>query len=151
MHEVFEAHLASGNDITAVCADVSCKAGSAEIRFVQETSDSSKQMLFASTGQLNTLPSIEVYIIRKTILLELIDWSRANGELHFHRGALAHYLNNGGTIGLYVHKGYTAHICSVSDYYSANMDMLNQDFRRDLFNDEHPIYTRGRSSVSILR
>ncbi|NLH00577.1 MAG: glucose-1-phosphate adenylyltransferase subunit GlgD, partial [Clostridiales bacterium] len=93
-------------------------------------------------------PSAEIYIIRKTLLLELIDWCRANGKLHFHRDALAHYLKSGGKIGLYIHKGYMAHICSVEDYFCANMDMLKYSCRKDLFPDGSPVYTRGRSSVS---
>jgi len=148
LHEIFDSHLASGCDITAVCADCSLKGGSSKIRFVPDTPNTSKQMLFSGLGQKEALSSIEVYIIRKSLLVELIEWSRTNGKQHFHRDALAHYLDEGGTVGLYFHKGYTAHITSVSDYYSANMDMLNQGYRRDLFFDDRPIYTRGRSSVS---
>ena len=148
LREVFDSHLASGCDITAVCADCAFKAGSSEIKFVPDTPNTSKQMLFSDYGQTSALSSIEVYIIRKSLLIELLEWSRANGKQHFHRDALAHYLDEGGTVGLYYHKGYTAHISSVSNYYCANMDMLKQDCRRDLFPDENPIYTRGRSSVS---
>ena len=148
LRDVFDSHLASGCDITAVCADCAFKGGSSEIKFVPETSNTSRKMLFSGYGQEDALSSIEVYIIRKSLLVELVEWCRANGKSHFHRDALAHYIDNGGTVGLYYHKGYTAHISSVSNYYSANMDMLKQDYRRDLFSDESPIYTRGRSSVS---
>jgi len=148
LRDVFEAHLSSGNDITAVCADCAFKRGSGEIRFIPDTPNTSKRMLFAGSRRETALSSIEVYIIRKSLLIELIDWSRENGKQHFHREALAHYLEEGGTVGLYVHKGYTAHICSVSDYFNANMDMLKQNFRNELFSDDNPIYTRGRSSVS---
>lgn len=148
LRDVFEAHLSSGCDITAVCADCAFKHGSGEIRFVPDTPNTSKRMLFTGSGKNNALSSTEVYIIRKELLVELIEWSLENGKQHFHREALAHYLNEGGTVGLYVHKGYTAHICSVSDYYNANMDMLKQNLRKELFSDDNPIYTRGRSSVS---
>ena len=148
LREIFDSHLASGCDITAVCADCAFKAGGSDIKFVPDTPNTSKQMLFSDYGKNAALSSIEVYIIRKSLLVELLDWSHANGKHHFHRDALAHYLDEGGTVGLYYHKGYTAHISSVSNYYCANMDMLNQDCRRDLFSDENPIYTRGRSSVS---
>ncbi len=148
IRDVFEAHLASGCDITAVCADCAFTRGSGEISFVPDTPTSSKRMLFAGSCKNNSLSAIEVYIIRKDLLVELIDWSRENGKQHFHREALAHYLDEGGTVGLYAHKGYSAHICSVSDYYNANMDMLKQSFRQELFSDDNPIYTRGRSSVS---
>lgn len=147
LKDVFASHLASGYEITAVCADNCCKGGG-NIRFVPDSPNSSRQILYSASAKTSAIAATEVYIINKSLLLELIDWSCANGKLHFHRDALAHYISEGGTIGLYLHKGYTAHICSVSDYYNANMDMLNPEFRKDLFSDDNPIYTKGRSSVS---
>ncbi|MEA4894445.1 MAG: glucose-1-phosphate adenylyltransferase subunit GlgD [Oscillospiraceae bacterium] len=147
LKDVFEAHLNSGCEITAVCAENACKGGG-DIRFVPDTPGTSKKMQFSNSGKNGALASIEVYIINKALLLDMIEWCRSNGKLHFHRDALAHYLGEGGTVGLYVHKGYTARICSVSDYYSANMDMLKAENRNDLFNGERPVYTKGRSSVS---
>ncbi|MFB0921028.1 MAG: glucose-1-phosphate adenylyltransferase subunit GlgD [Oscillospiraceae bacterium] len=147
LKDVFDAHLSSGCEITAVCAENVCKGGG-DIRFVPDMPNTSKKMLFSNSARGAALATIEVYIINKSLLVDLIDWCRSNGKLHFHRDALTHYLSEGGTVGLYVHKGYTARICSVSDYYSANMDMLSAEYRDDLFNDENPIFTKGRSSVS---
>lgn len=147
LKDVFETHLRSGCDITAVCTEKACKGGS-DFRFVTDTPETSKKMLFSSVEKDGSLPTTEVYIINKLLLLELIEWCADNGKIHFHRDALAHYLNEGGTVGIYVHKGYTACIRSVSDYYSSNMDMLKAEYRNELFSDKRPIYTKGRSSVS---
>ncbi len=147
LKDVFEAHLSSGCEITAVCTKAACKGGD-DICFVPETPGTSRKMLFSNSSNSEVLATAEVYIINKSLLVELIEWCRSNGKLHFHRDALTHYLSEGGTVGLYIHKGYAARICSVSDYYSANMDMLKAEYRNDLFNDENPIYTKGRSSVS---
>ncbi|PKM74115.1 MAG: glucose-1-phosphate adenylyltransferase subunit GlgD [Firmicutes bacterium HGW-Firmicutes-16] len=147
LKDVFDAHLSSGCQITAVCAENACKGGG-DIRFIPDTQGNSKKMLFSNFNENGALSTTEVYVINKSLLVNLVDWCHSNGKLHFHRDALTHYLNEGGTVGLYVHKGYTARICSVSDYYSANMDMLKAEYRNDLFNDDNPIYTKGRSSVS---
>jgi len=147
LRDVFEAHANSGYEITAVCTESPCKGGG-NIRFVPETPLTSKHMVFSDSENTGGLPSIEVYIINKQLLLDLIEWCSSNGRLHFHRDALAHYLSEGGTVGLYLHKGYTARICSVSNYFSANMDMLKAENRNDLFSDENPVYTKGRSSAS---
>ncbi len=148
LREVFEAHLASGCDITAVCAEKTYCYGRDGIRFVPDTPTTTKRILFPGSEHINALPSMEIYIIRKSMLLDLIDWCRANGKLHFHRDALSYYLHCFGSIGIYIHKGYAAHICSIADYYSANMDMLKYECRKDLFPDDNPVYTKGRSSVS---
>ncbi len=147
LKDVFEAHLSSGCEITAICTEKACKGGS-DFRFVLDTPTTSKKILFSSSEKKGSLPTAEIYIIKKSLLLDLIEWCGDNGKQHFHRDALAYYLNEGGTVGLYVHKGYVACIRSVSDYYSANMDMLKAECRNDLFPDENPIYTKGRSSVS---
>lgn len=150
LRDVYEKHLESGKDITAVCADKAFDSGSDGIRFMVDEDGCSRHMHFRHTNSRDGLQSAEVYIIRKELLVELIEWSRKNGKLHFHRDALAHYLRKGGCINLYVHKGYTAHICSVLDYYGANMDMLKAENRADLFPENRPVYTKGRSSVSTF-
>ena len=144
---VFDAHLGSGCAITAVCSENASKAVS-NIFFVRDTPDTAKELLFAAPSNKDALASAEVYIINKDLLIDLIEWSNANNKNHFHRDALSHYLQKGGTIGLYSHKGYISHISTVSDYYSANLDMLNEEYRNDLFSADRPIYTKGRSSVS---
>ena len=148
LREIYDAHISSGCEITAVCTDRTSCSDCERIRFVPDTGTTTKRILFPGTAHKKALNSIEVYIIRKARLLELIDWCRSNGKIHFHRDALSHYLKSGGKIGLYIHKGYAARICSVTDYYKANMDMLNYIFRKELFPNSRPVYTRGRSSVS---
>lgn len=146
---VYEAHTASGHPITAVCKYGS-GSGCYDVRFVPLYDDetASQKMIFSNVGGKGSFPSTEVYIIDKSLLLDLISWCEENGHYYFHRDALTHYLSKGGTIGLYLHEGYTAHIRSISDYYRANMDMLRLEHRSDLFTDDNPIYTKGRSSVS---
>ena len=147
LKEAFLSHVSSGSEITAICAEKvnNCSSG---FCFLGDENSRSKQMIFAPYGQEGLSSSMEVYIIRKSVLISLIDWCRANGKVHFHRDALAHYLENGGTIGLYRHTGYCAQIASIADYYSASMDMLTQSLKSELFPKNRPVYTKGRSSVS---
>ncbi|MEG1241380.1 MAG: glucose-1-phosphate adenylyltransferase subunit GlgD [Oscillospiraceae bacterium] len=147
LRRVFEQHKASGAEITAVCTEKPFDSSNNVIRFLPDTSTSSRRMLYSGTSG-EGLPSMEVYIISKKLLISFIDDCRARGKVHFHRDALAHYFKRGGFINLYLHQGYTAHLCSVPDFYSANMDMLNGSLRSQLFPENHPVFTRGRSSVS---
>lgn len=147
LEEIFDYHLSSHAEITAVCAEKITNSHDG-ISFLPETPTSSRRLLFSSTTESEALASIEVYIIRKSLLLQLIDWCAANGRYHFHHDALTHYLENGGSVSLYRHKGYCAQICSVADYYRSSMDMLKQSLRSELLPEERPVYTKGRSSVS---
>jgi len=150
LKDAYKHHLASGKEITAICTDKAFDSGSDCVRFIEDQKGVSRHMHFRHTSSREGLKSTEVYIIQKSLLVELVDWSRKNGKLHFHRDALARYLRNGGSVNLYVHKGYAAHICSVADYYAANLDMLSSRYRADLFPEERPVYTKGRSSVSTF-
>jgi glucose-1-phosphate adenylyltransferase len=147
LREVLEAHLRSGCEITAVCTETPFR-GSGEIRFIPGEDGVSRQMLLSGAGKEGALCATEIYILNKDLLVDFVGWSRAAGCKHFHRDALAHYMRGGGTVGLHIHRGYVSSIITVSDYFNANMDMLNQAYRDDLFTDENPIYTKGRSSVS---
>lgn len=148
LRAAYEAHLASGCEVTAICTDHPFNGGGERIRFVPDSDKTANRMLFPGTENGRALCSSEIYIIRKSLLLELIDWCRSNARLHFHRDALAHYLESGAKLGYYIHRGYISRICSAEDYYRANMDMLDYKNRADLFPTERPVYTRVRSSVS---
>lgn len=148
LRAAYETHIASGCEVTAVCADRPFSGSGERIRFMPDSETTAYRMLFPGTDDKSALYSAEVYIIQKRLLLELIDWCRAHGRLHFHRDALAHYMESGAKIGIYVHKGYMARISSALDYYHVNMDMLDIGKRADLFPNERPVYTRVRSSVS---
>ncbi len=148
LRDIYKKHIASGLEITAVCADKAFDSGSDNVRLLEDEPGISRTIHYRRAGSREGLPSLEVYFISKPLLMELIEWSIANGKLHWHRDALAHYIENGGKINLYVHKGYAAHICSVADYYGASMDMLDTGVRADLFPNDRPVYTKGRSSVS---
>lgn len=148
LRAAYEAHRASGCEVTAVCAERPFVGSGERIRFVPDSADSARRMLFPGTEESGALCSAEIYLIQKRLLLSLIDWCRSNGRLHFHRDALTHYLESGAKIGLYIHRGYMARICSAGDYYRANMDMLDRMKRAELFPTQRPIYTRVRSSVS---
>ena len=148
LRAAYEAHLASGCEVTAVCTEHPFLGGGERIRFVPDSENTAGKMLFPGTEEGTALYSAEIYLIQKRLLLELIDYCRSLGRLHFHRDALAHYLESGAKVGLYRHCGYMARIASVDDYYRANMDMLDSACRADLFPTERPVYTRVRSSVS---
>ena len=146
LEAAYESHIASGAEITAICAYKSYDSGKDSISFVADADGLSSHILFG-TRNPQALDSIEAYIISKSLLLDLISWCSENGRFHFHRDALAHYLEGGGRINLYHHHGYCAHICSITDYYGASMDMLTSSLRAELFPRERPVYTKGRSSV----
>ena len=50
----------------------------------------------------------------------------------------------------YAHKGFSAVINTVSDYYNASMEILKPEVRRELFYSDTPILTRVKNSVPTV-
>ncbi len=138
-------HRRSGAEITAVCAAIS--PSYAHHRFLPDADGFSQRLVFSKGGG-EGLASMEIYILKKELLLSFMDYCSDGGRLHFHRDALAHYLASGGRVGLYVHEGYIRRIASASDYYEASMDMLRADVMTQFFPEERPIRTKERAEVS---
>lgn len=141
-----ELHRRSGARMTAVCAD-----GAPHYphhRFLPDGEGFSSRVLSTGGGAGEGLLSLEVYILQKSLLLELMDYCGSTGKTHFHRDALAHYLAAGGRVALFRHGGYARRIQSALDYYEASLDMLRRGCMEDLFPDDRPIRTKGRAEVS---
>ena len=141
-----EQYERSGVEILAVCADRTPYFP--HHRFIPDPDGSSRQMIFSHGGSGEGVASTEVYLMKKSVLLSIMDWCERRGKEHFHRDGLAHYIEEGGRIGLYMHEGYLRRICSAEGYYQASMDMLEPAVMSQFFPEERPIRTKERAEVS---
>ena len=144
--DVIRQHLRSGCGITAVTT--SCDPAVEHYRFVVGEDGLAQQLLFRQVGPGKGAAAAEIYVARKDVLLELLDRCEAANRFHFHADCLAAYLEEGGKIDLYAHKGFLKRIDSVEDYYSASMAMLKPGPRAELFPTDRPVRTKERSDVS---
>ncbi|MCD8065628.1 MAG: glucose-1-phosphate adenylyltransferase subunit GlgD [Oscillospiraceae bacterium] len=140
-----ERHMSSGADVTAVCTERELHY--THHRFIPDENGFASELVCMQQRSGRGVASLEMYILSKKLLLELVEWSSEGHKLHFHRDALLHLMANGGRVALYMHKGYGRHIISVADFYEANMDMLSAQNLEDLFT-ERPVNTRERTDVS---
>ncbi|MBR2879382.1 MAG: glucose-1-phosphate adenylyltransferase subunit GlgD [Oscillospiraceae bacterium] len=106
------------------------------------------QLLSRQTTGERGYAMLETYMISRKKLLEMIDWCAEGGRLHFHKDALQHFLGEGWKIATVMHEGFARHITCVSDYWDANMDMLDPELRAQVFPADRPVSTRERSDVS---
>ena len=141
-----EAHIASGADITAFCTKRPMPG--AHIRFLTDENGMATELLCRQVDHTQGVASLETYIMKRADLLEMIQWCAEGSHLHFHRHGLNHMMQKGLRVNTYLHDGYARFITSVSDYYEANMDMLDSRNRRLMFPEERRVATRARSDVS---
>lgn len=136
---------ASGADITAVCGKV-CPEEGMNNCYVLGDDGFVKEHLY--TAENEGAPSLQCYIIRRSVLLELMDMCRARGLYRFHENAINAFLTEGGKMSVYIHEGYAATIRTVDAYYKASMDMLCRENRRMLFPADRPVRTKNHEEVS---
>ncbi len=146
LSEVFEAHLKSGADITAVCT----RQHKGEARgCTYFTIGANGQVADVSTGPAVPLgcESLEVYILSRQLLFSLTDHCAAHGSASFAGGvlgAMASTLN----ISPWFFDGYAARLQSVDGYFARSMELLDPAVRADLFHPARAVRTKDRSDPS---
>jgi len=90
--------------------------------------------------------SMEMYIIDKKMFEYLIEESVARGRYDFSKDILIRNLKKLKILG-YEYKGYLAKIDSIPSYFKNNLEMLNLENFRDLFDKIGPVYTKVKDEV----
>lgn len=140
-------HRQTGAEITAVCSKG--YGPFAHHRLVKDDDGFARKLLFSEGGPGPGLFSREIYIIKRDLLWELMDYCSDANHNHFHRDAIAHYLAQGGKIAVYEHNAYARRITSVRDYFDASMELLQPQIMEELFPaDGLPIRTKERAEAS---
>ena len=146
MRDIYEQHIKSGADITAVCT-----------RNPKGDPKSSDYFTIGAEGRVTDVfvhpyapegcESLEVYILSKSLLLSLVDDCAAHNIPSFSQGVLqsrVHTLN----IVPYIFDGYAARLQSVPGYFARSMELLDPKVRADLFVPDRPIKTKDQSNPS---
>ena len=139
-------HVQSGCGVTAVCTHRT--PNGTHYRFTTDDTGRVRQILFRQLGAGPGVAALEIYIVRKAVLLEILDRCERENRFHFHRDGIAAYLERGGTMDVTMHDGYFARIDAVEDYFAASMDMLLPGPRASLFPTDRPVRTKERADVS---
>lgn len=143
--DVLEAHLASDADITVVCT--------AESEYVENAT----YLTLDGDGRVNAVRcaprtaeghrSLEMYILSRALLLQLVDECAAQDKISFRHDVLqakAEKLNIRG----WVWDGYAAQLRSVQEYYERSMQLLRPSIRSELFCPTRPILAKEDDEAS---
>ena len=146
LEEMLEAHLKSGADITALCtAEPSGRSKDATYLTLGE--DGLVADVALAPKQPSGCESLDVYILSKKLLLELVHDCSAHGVLTFGKGVLQAKADKL-RIAPFFFGGYFARIQSVQNYFTASKELLDAEVRRDLFPSARPIRTKDFSVPS---
>ncbi len=145
--EIFQQHQESGADVTVVCTKQLKGAPRSTTYITVGDNGQVCDMSINPPSAEEALESLEVYVVSKKLLLDMVDYCSAHNLHSFGRGVLLPRLNTL-KIMSYVHDGYVARFQSVSGYFERSMDLLDPAVRDDLFNPARPIRTKDMSNPS---
>ncbi|SHK44874.1 glucose-1-phosphate adenylyltransferase subunit GlgD [Tepidibacter formicigenes] len=90
--------------------------------------------------------SMEMYIMKKNLLLEMIENSISIGDNAYLKEAIHNNISNL-NVNAYRFNGYLACINSIENYYKSSIELLDVDISEELFYKNGYIYTRVRDEA----
>ena len=94
--------------------------------------------------------SMNAFIIKRTLLIHLINQSVAHGGVSVTKDILSPFIRSGSLKVMgYRMDGYYRRIENIKSYFNFNLDLLGGDVRRELFG-KNPIYTKTRDDVPAI-
>ena len=147
LQDVYQAHLSSGADITAVCTS-NLDASAEDANYFRLNSEGRiTETLYAVRNPQGCYRSLEIYILSKQLLLELVDECTSHDLFNF-RSAVLQGKADSLHIQSYVWDGYAAQIHSVKEYYDRSVELLDPAIRREVFHPQRPVHTKDRNDAS---
>ncbi|MEE8885897.1 MAG: glucose-1-phosphate adenylyltransferase subunit GlgD [Eubacteriales bacterium] len=143
-NELLKQHIESGADITCLYQHVN----NAKDHFLNcntLTLNKQKGVLAVDknrgTAQSRNI-SLNTYVMKKDLFVDLIQKSQKYSSVYTMAQTIDEAAKNDDyDVRGVLHKGYLATCSDFKSYYEANMDMLNLDVARNVFNPSWPIYT----------
>jgi len=142
--DMLKQHVDKDADITIACRHMKdfpkeylCNLGIVE-------TDSEMRIIDMQEKPLNPksdFASMGVYIIKRKLLISLLEESAAHGYYEFVRDILVKKVNE---LRLYAYEftGYWRPLCNIQLYYMANMELLDPAVRYELFEKNGRIFTK---------
>ena len=146
--EVMKSHMESNADITMLVHRAKTTTGR---RLVVEADGKEIKDLYISqtpSSEEKTL-GLNVYLIKKDLLLTLVEHEYARGHVDFEKDILMKQLG-ALNINAFCVSGHVAIVDDVRTYYNESMNVLDPKVREDLFYGDSIIYTKVKDSVPAI-
>lgn len=138
-----EFHQAQGADITVLYTEKDCASKDCADSFLIEVNEAGEVLDMRSKPNVvgKQKMSMETFIMKKDLLVELIRDSIARGEYDFIKHCLIKNIHKLKVYG-YQYQGYLARIHSLQSYFEHNMDLLKPEIWQELFFRDGFVYTK---------
>ena len=134
--DVVKKHIESQADVTILYKDMKGIEERELSRFTMLELDDEKRIKDIEVQPYypkTSTASMDVYVMEKALLESIVDECSARGDRDFVKDALVKKMQGLRIYG-YEHTGYTDKIDSLKSYYKNNMNFLDKEIRKELFN-----------------
>ena len=142
-------HVESGSDITIMYTrDSSMQRDEYGTYLAMDESGAVTDIEVEPTHPNYPNTSMEVFVMKRELLRTLVDKGVAHGYHSFTKDIIQKMLQDTRIrVTGYEFKGRAWRIDSVQGYFKCSMDFLNDDVRREIFNQSDPVYTKVRDEM----
>lgn len=144
--DIYDQHIATGADITAVCT-ASPKGDPKNSDYLTIGTDGRVTDVAVHPYAPAGYEALEVYVMSKSLLLSVVEHCAAHNIASFSQGVLLSMVHSLKIVP-YVYNGYAARLQSVGGYFARSMELLDPAVRADLFLPERPVKTKDQSNPS---
>lgn len=147
--EVLDSHIASGCDLTVVATRADKASSTLSTSLYQADSHGKvTACLLNCPAKEGDYVGMDVYVVAREKLIELIRTCTARGQYHFERDLIQSHFNRGElTVNLHAFHDTVLRIRSVEDYFRGCLSLVDQNVGSALFRSDRPIYTRVNDEV----
>lgn len=141
-NKILDYHIEKKADVTIVVKDMGPSEDVSRYGLVRMNEDAriveyEEKPMVASSSTVST----GIYIIRRRLLIDLLEHCAQEGRNDFVTDILIRYKNLKRMYG-YKLSGYWSNISTVESYYKTNMDFLKPEVRKFFFRDYPHIYSK---------
>ena len=147
--DIIDKHIASNADITLVTYKTKCSHVNTNLVKVDENGRLIDMMLTSVPNDEEKLVNLKVYCVEKEFLIKLVDEAYARGQMDFEKNIIMSNINHY-FINTYFNDGYVSVIDHVKTFYDANMDMLNYDIRKEIFDEGGKVFTKVMDTAPTI-
>lgn len=141
-NKVLEYHIDKKADITVVCKDMEPSVNVERYGTIKMNEDSRIEEFEEKpvVAKSNTV-SCGIYVVRRRLLIELIEKCREEDRYDFVKDILIRQKNLRRIYG-YKMKEYWSNIATIEDYFKTNMDFLKPEIRDYFFKQYPDVYSK---------
>ena len=149
MKAIIDAHIASGKDLTIVTKEgIANGAKQLDLALKLDEQGEIADIAVDYVAPKDYLASMDIFVISKAFLMEQVREHIAHNMYHMDRDlVMGLWQQKKLSINVYPFEGVALFNDSIEEYFRNSLALIKKEVRHDIFNGNHPVYTKVRDRV----